>query len=356
MDFLLSKTPAGAPAGALPTYFRSPREAIMSCSVRSCVLGSAACVALAVGPASAADPALNILFYGSSYTTPGDSGASVHPYTVPYLVKGIAKASGRTAPNVENASTYGGSLEGHIQNDTGFISNPIDFTESPGFKWNYVVLQESTLIPTNVTASIDESRTGDPEAFKANANTLYGLVKNHSPNAKAVLYETWAESPHSTTRLATFYPAPVGYVAKANQMSAELHQYYGEARTLLGSSASIAHVNDAFKASGYEDTLYRLGFDGTGDWRHPSPKGTLLAAMILYDTIYQTDASLISYSQMNLALTQMNSSWPLSAYGIDNTTEWNALTGLAQSVVPEPAGLGALVVGGMLFMCRRNRA
>lgn len=308
---------------------------------QSRVLAAAACGLLLGSPALATDPT-NIIFFGSSYTTVNTSGGEVVSPTVPFLVRELARAAGRVVPNVENACAYGASFAGHIAVRSGLITNPADFVEAPGFKWDYVVMQETTTKPTDIAF---ESK-GNPTAFKNDAQTLLGLVKAHSPNVRAVLLQTWADSPRSTINLNNYYPAPVGYVAKADQMSSELKRYYGEAQVQLGvSNALLAPVGDAFKVTGYHDSLYHT------DWRHPSPKAALLSAVINFDVIYQTDAGLIPFSQMNSVLT-------MTTYGITNTADWAALTSLASSVIPAtgPVALGFEVTGNSMVLRWTNSA
>lgn len=287
-------------------------------------------------PAMAAAPALDILFYGNSFTLMGSNGSDING--VPTLMQRVATAAGQTTPNVVNASVSGQTLAGHISSNTAVISS------SPqSGSWDYVVLQEYSTLPTNI------SGVGNPTAFKNNAQTLYGKVKANSPGVKAVAFETWSRHPNNTTDLGAWYPSASlpTYTAKANQMQAELKQYYGEAQTQLGGDTvcGFAPVGDAFKASGWDVSLYN------GDLYHESLKGAVLSAVILYETIYKDNAADISYTTINTNLT-------LSNYGIYDAATWNSVTALADAsvaAVPEPTSLALLAVGGLLLTARRRR-
>lgn len=297
--------------------------------------------AAATAPAAAAAPALDILFYGNSFTLQGAVVPEVSG--VPTLVQRIAMAAGQTTPNVVNAAVSGWTLSNHISSNTGVISS------SPqSGSWDYVVLQEYSTKPTDIAG------VGNPTAFKNDAQSLYGLVKANSANVKPVLFETWSRHPNDTAELGAWYTSASlpTYTAKADQMQSELKRYYGEAQAQVGATvAKLAPVGDAFKASGWDVSLYN------GDLYHESSKGAMLAALILYETIYGDTTADISYTTMNSNLTLLHSGLTLSNFSIANAAAWDAMTTQADAAVaavPEPASLGLLVIGGLLLTARRQ--
>lgn len=287
-------------------------------------------VLAAAAPAMAAAPALDILFYGNSFTLQGAAVAGVTG--VPELVQRIATSAGQTTPNVVNAAVSGQTLSYHITSNTGVISSSPE-----SGSWDYVVLQEYSTKPTDI------SGVGNPAGFKADAQTLYGKVKANSANVKPVLFETWSRHPNDTSELGAWYTSASlpTYTAKANQMQSELKKYYGEARTLLGPNCGLASVGDAIQATGWDASLYN------GDFYHESSKGALLAALVIYETIYGDNTADIPYATMNANLT-------LSSYSVGNAAAWNTLTAQADAAVPEPTSLTLLAVGGMLLTSRRR--
>ncbi len=281
---------------------------------------------LLVSPAQAAP---NILFYGNSFTLNGGSGI-----TIPQLVQRIAIASGKPVPTFTNPSTSGSSLLNHLQSNAGVITqgNPT---------WNFVVLQDFSTKPTNIAGM------GNPAEFKSNAKSLSDLVRAQSPGAKTILFETWARSPLNVADLNNFYPGGATLFAKATQMQSELRQHYGEARALIGPSAYVAPVGDAFEDSGFNTGLYN------GDLYHSSHRGALLASLVIYDTIYQTHSDPISYSAITSALNGLIT--PGNA-GIGTTADWTNLKALADGVItlPEPATLGILTIGTIALLKRQR--
>lgn len=287
-------------------------------------------LAAAGGSAQAADPALNILFYGNSFTS---------QVNVPWLVQEVAVAAGKPSPNVVNAAVFGQALSYHIASNTAVISGA-----GQSGKWDYVVLQEYSTKPTDI------SGLGNPTGFKNDAQTLYGLVKANSAKAKAVLFETWARNPNDAAELTSFYPTQTAgksapYLDAANKMQAELRQYYGEAQEQIGTAAAtLAPAGDAIQSLGFDSSLYN------SDLYHESDKGGLLAALVLYEAIYSANAQQLSYSAMDSTLT-------LSNYGIGDAAAWGTLTSAAAAAVPEPVSMSLCVaIGGTLLLRRRCAA
>lgn len=212
-----------------------------------------------------------ILFYGNSFTLGVGSSEAESYGGVPEVVKQLALAAGYPAPRIENAAASGQTLAWHLANNTGSITDPADFAEVPDFQWDAVVIQEYSTNPTHI---------GDPIGFRSNALTLFGLVRNHSAGAQAVLFETWARGPgHSyyTGGTPLFPGGP-------SQMQQELRDNYELARQdLVGAygavSAIVASVGDAWEATGW-DNLHAT------DIYHANTRGTYLTGLVIFGTVY----------------------------------------------------------------------
>ncbi len=213
----------------------------------------------------------NLLFYGNSFTLGVGSTEAEAFGGVPEVVRQLAIAAGYPAPRVENAAASGQSLGWHLANNTDVISNPVDFSEVPDFQWDVVILQEFSTQPTHI---------GNPAAFRADALALFGLVRNHSLAARAVLYETWARGPGH----AFYFGAPPAFPGGPGQMQQELRENYELVRQDLVAahgvgSALVASVGDAWESTGWNN----LHAD---DLWHANTRGTYLAGLVIFGTIY----------------------------------------------------------------------
>lgn len=278
------------------------------------------------GSAAHADP-LNVLFYGNSFTLGFGSTDSVNN-----LFKEIAIAAGQETPLVQSAAASGQDLEWHLNNNTSAIFTLIP----PARDWDHIVMQEhSTKLTRAYTgapafpASIEESKT--------TAVDLYNVAKTRSADVVPVLYETFARGPGHA-----FYTggAPV-YPGGPSEMQAEVRAGYDQLKAALDAeigsdTALIAPVGDAWESINYVDTH-------ANDLWHAQNRGTLLAALTIYATIYEDDTSDIDLSGI---LTSLNLT---SADGIE-------LAAAADATVPEPAALGLLLLCSVSTLMGRRRS
>jgi hypothetical protein len=311
------------------------RAIVMKFSATAAAASFAVVLAIASDAASGASPALNILIYGNSF---------MNNTNLPDTFVKVAVGAGQTQPSVVNSSVNSQDLGYHIAHSSAISQIP------QSGKWNYVVMQEYSTTPTDIQGICN------PNGFKANAQTLYGLVVANSPAVKPVLFETWARQPSNPDLHSWYSSQPVvggaaPYMAASLKMQSELRQHYGEARALLGGTSvcRLASVGDAFQSLSFNSDLYQP------DVWHESNKGSLLGALILYDTIYQDGVADVSYTSMDAALTARGG---LANYGISDASQWTALATLADTTaaVPEPTALGLLGVGAMLLIKRRRAA
>lgn len=274
----------------------------------------AACsILIGASAIASGDEPKHLLFYGNSFTA---SGGGVH-----LLVRDIAVAAGFPTPHVYGRIVSGQTLEYHLATGTSVITSGIPAGEF----WDAVVLQEYSTRPTS------HPTDGNIPAFFAAAQGLYEAVQDHSPNAQAVLFETWARAPgHSV------YP---GIWPGPGNMQEELRTNYGLCNALLNDmgTSEIAPVGDAFEVGGFDLSLYG------GDLYHASNRGALLISLVIYGTIYDdrtTDDIDLSGVATRLGLSQ---------------TDIDYVTPLADAVLaPAPMGLPVLIGAGLMASRRRR--
>jgi len=183
---------------------------------------------------------MRVLFVGNSYTYVND---------LPMVIADLAAAAHETRSFAPEVVLVGGAtLESHI---AGHDALPAIARGG----WDAIVVQEQSTRPIS-----------DPDKMWRDVRTLAGAAKK--VNAKLVLYETWARE-----------------AAPATQDS--LTHVYRKAASEVGATiAPVGEVWSAFRAqegnvpSGAHSKLFRE------DGSHPSPVGTYVAAIVLYETLY----------------------------------------------------------------------
>ncbi|MEZ6318198.1 MAG: hypothetical protein R3B49_05495 [Phycisphaerales bacterium] len=271
--------------------------------------------ALAV-PLAHAEDAKNLLFYGNSFS---GSGGGVH-----LLVQDLAVAAGHPEPYVYGRLVGGQTLRWHSVTGLSVITDQIP----AGEHWDAVVLQgHSTRTTTHPT-------DGNIPEFRQAVLTLTEAVRDHSPNAQAVLFETWARAVGHD-----FYPT---YWPDPYAMQAEVRSSYNLARddvnTMIGPGiARVAPVGDAFEAAGFTPDLYN------GDLYHANNKGALLIGFVLYGTIYN-DRTVTDFDYSPIA----------DALGV-SAADAAEVAGYAEQVLaPAPASGAVLALAGVLAVRRRR--
>jgi hypothetical protein len=243
-------------------------------------------LALSVG---ANEKSLNLLFFGNSFTAGSGGREAVAMNGVPGLVKEIAIAAGKKAPNVQKSVSGGKTLEWHVANNTKTIWEPNQLAKLEGeVVWDYVVMQEQSLRPTEPQG--DEYKFGRPDLLIQYAYELYGKVKEHSPEVKVILYETWARHPTKQG----FYPKPFKDPA---DFQAQLRKNYSAAAENInkqnGSKVAVmAPAGDAWEELGFPLELY------AGDLYHAGNQGSLLNAMVIYRVIYGGKVNCLNLSHL----------------------------------------------------------
>ena len=223
---------------------------------------------LGIAPASRAE---DVLFIGNSFTYGGPENVIRNNGGVPKLVEAIAASKGKTLSTL--MLTAGGK-------DWGYhLLQPVTETDLGVKKWDWVVLQDYSSKATHV---------GNPEQFIQNGETFYKRIREHSPEAKIVLYQTWALAKGNPIYSGSSGPTKFSDVA---QMNAEIRKNYDELYRRLeaiepGNQVALAPVGQAFDLciGRYpEINLYTL------DEKHANTDGSYLAALVIYATIFRDD-------------------------------------------------------------------
>lgn len=209
------------------------------------------------------------LFIGNSFTFgAGSKGIQEHG-GVPKLVEVIAAAKGKSIST--HMLTVGGK-------DFAFhLKQPKTDENLKLKKWNRVVLQGYSLEATHL---------GKPEEFSKNGEIFYRRIRETSPNAKIVLYETWARA--TGHQLYSGTSTPQTFLDPA-EMNREVQDNYTKLAQLLeslepGTQVELAPVGLAFARclEKYPDLVLH-----SSDKYHASSEGSYLAALVLYATIFQ---------------------------------------------------------------------
>ena len=192
-----------------------------------------------------------ILFFGNSFTFMAD---------VPNLVREIAKSKGRDV-KVKSLTEGGVNWTWHLKQE----ATEAALTER---QWDWVVLQDQPMQYKN------------PYEQLTNAVKFYQRIRAHSPNAKILLYQTWPYAPD-----APFYKKDG---ATPEQMAAAIFKMHADSAKKIealdeGRQVAVAPVGEAFVLcvkTQPEFNLYEK------DRQHANPRGSYLAALVLYATLF----------------------------------------------------------------------
>jgi hypothetical protein len=278
--------------------------------------------ALACVPGVAVAQAKNILYIGNSFTLNED---------VPGLVARVASSAGKQWPTYTTSLQQATDFDYHIDR----LSGP-DYWKVQNRKYDFVVLQGLSTEPT---------RIGNPADYRQDAVKLAQMVRyGGSPNAVAVVEQTWAYHPNNREIYTSRIP-------NASAMTDDLiNNAYAAQQdiTRAGLPARVAPAGDVFRSLGFPTNLYQ-----SYDWKHPSKRGGVVAALSLYATMYNDNVSDIPYNSTR---------WWTQPIGIDPYA-WQELTravdrrqfgwSLSQTIVPEPAAMLAGIV--CVIALRRRR-
>jgi len=198
-----------------------------------------------------------ILFVGNSYTSYNK---------LPQIFQQLAASNG-LSPEIKASTPGGKTLMQHLE-----IPATLKLIDEGN--WDFVVIQGQSQ-----ESALAEFFPPDRTNFLQGAAGLYDRIKTNSPQAKVILYETWA-------RHADYWKNP-----KANthigdspaQMQLRIRRWYGEAAAQR-KDFLVAPVGDAWELNYQSPTAQQLHRD---DNSHPKFNGSYLAALVIYATLYQ---------------------------------------------------------------------
>jgi uncharacterized protein DUF4886 len=210
----------------------------------------------------------DILFIGNSFTF-GEGDAQVkEDGGVPKLVEAIATAKGKSA--ITGMVTTGGK-------DWGFhLANPATDTALKSKPWGWVVIQDYSTKATHV---------GNVDEFMKNGEAFSDRIAQESPQAKIVLYETWALDARNPIFTGTSDPK---HFANPGEMIGEIIKNYTSLQTTLQARDStrqvaLAPVGEAFSRCHQEHPEINLN---AKDLKHASQDGSYLSALVIYATLF----------------------------------------------------------------------
>ncbi|WP_428388356.1 hypothetical protein [Mucisphaera sp.] len=291
-------------------------------------LFTASIAALLAAGTAYAEPK-TVMFYGNSFTLGFGSTRSVNA-----LFEDIAVAAGHEAPTVRSAAASGQALGWHVANNTAPLFVTIPLSED----WDFIVMQEHS---SKLTRAFPGT-PGYPESVensKADALALYNIASSRSSGVVPVFYETFARNyghPFYTGSNPEFPGGP-------QEMQAEVRAGYEILKNHLNDNigsdiARVAPVGTAWEIGDY-DRLH-----SADNW-HAQNRGTLLAALVIYGTVYE------DLTTSDIDLTSVLASVNLTAEDGTQLTSW-ADSALA---IPEPATAGLLLaLGAPVLLCRRH--
>ncbi len=276
-------------------------------------------------PVARAEEPLNVIFYGNSFTLGFGSTRSVNA-----VFKDIAVAAGHPEPFVISAAASGQDFAFHVQSNLA----PLFTTIPPANDWDYIVMQEhSTKLTRAYTGSIPFPQS--VEASKNDAVALYEAAANRSAGVTPVLYETWARGPGHPFYQGSNPQFPGG----PSEMQAEVRAGYNQLKGAIDASvgadlALIAPVGDAWE-NGNWDELH------SPDLWHAQNRGTLLAALIIYGTVYN-----------DLTVSDIDLSGVLASLNLGVADGVN-LSRYADITLPEPTAALLLLIAAPFALRRR---
>lgn len=191
---------------------------------------------------------MQVLFIGNSFTYFNDM-----PFTFLNMIKTVDPDA-----RVESLA-YGGYTLAQYADESTEVGR-LAISKIVSYEWDYVVLQEQSLLPCR-----------QPEVFLEAVTKLCGIISQI--NAKVILYQTWAYQAGSDKLAST------GMTYE--EMTDKLKEAYQAAADATG--ALVAPIGEVFSYVTKSDHITHL--INRNDNYHPSTSGSYLAACVIYKLI-----------------------------------------------------------------------
>ncbi len=215
---------------------------------------------------------LNVLFIGNSYTSTN---------SLPTIFQEIAVSAGYARPVVESSTPGGYTFQEHLASSAtcSMISSQ---------HWDVVIMQEQSEVPAEAQTMPEVNKS-----FLSGFEGLYGLVKESNPEARVILFETWARSADCWSN-GTADPVLDG--KNPSDMLQRLKAGYEEASQSVISQGEppveIARVGELWGINNSSASPINL-YDSDGS--HPNFAGSYLAALDIFSTVYGPLTKDLSY-------------------------------------------------------------
>lgn len=200
-----------------------------------------------------------MLFIGNSYTFYNN---------LPALLTNMVKSAGEKLPVLVKAHTPGGcTLIKHAKDPKAMA------LISEG-NWDVVVVQGQSQ-----EAALSEVSETTREDFLAGGKELGKRIREKSPKARIILYQTWARHPDA-------WKDPgkkAGVGSSPKEMQQWNHTWYARLASEMPGGATVAPVGDAWEVCQAKNPELRLHIK---DNSHPTFAGSYLAGLMLYRAIY----------------------------------------------------------------------
>ena len=207
------------------------------------------------------------LFLGNSYT-----GANV-----PTMVAGLATSAGHTL--VWDRNTPGGNTLGAPQSGgQPHMSNPTSLAKIASAPWDFVVLQEQSVLPTIPFARNNYMYPG--------AQSLAASIAANDTNTQVLMYQTWGRENGGT-----YCWAGCNSFADFDEMQDSLTSAYAGCAELIG--ADVAQVGEAWRLA--RQLSPGIGLHA-GDGSHPNLQGGYLAACVFFAEIFGESPTGLTYT------------------------------------------------------------
>ncbi len=207
-----------------------------------------------------------VLFIGNSYTGVNN---------LPQIFREVAASAGHAPSKIEAVTPGGMTLYQHL-------SSPGTLKAIDEGNWDIVVLQAQSQ-----EAAMSGQLPNVRDRFLKGAAGLYDRIKTGNPHARIILYQTWA-------RHADYWNEPKADRSIGNDptdMQARIRKWHQNAAAQRNDFL-IAPVGDAWELNYQNPNAIRLH---ASDNSHPAFNGSYLAALVIYDTIYDPPDLNVSY-------------------------------------------------------------